>query len=104
MEKNMRKEIDDFFLPCMLNLVSCFPFLGASQNKKAGTDALLDLLSIGSPSAANSSPASDILSLNLENKSSGTAIDGLSSLSSIPTQMSSPSKAAPVVDLLDVQV
>lgn len=73
---------------------------GISQNQKAGTDALLDLLSIGSP-AMNSSSTPDILSLNLESKSSGAPLDRLSSISSMPTQVSSPIGAAPIVDLLD---
>lgn len=74
---------------------------GTSQNKKPGTDALLDLLSIGDLPAANSSQTPDIMSLSLESKTAGGALDGLSSLASIPTQVSAPSAAPPVVDLLD---
>lgn len=74
---------------------------GTTQNQKSGTDALLDLLSIGSPPAMDSSATPDILSLNLESKSSGVPLERLSSVSSMPVQVSSPSGAAPIVDLLD---
>ncbi|KMT07292.1 hypothetical protein BVRB_6g149210 [Beta vulgaris subsp. vulgaris] len=74
---------------------------GTTQNQKSGTDALLDLLSIGSPPAMDSSATPDILSLSLESKSSGVPLERLSSVSSMPVQVSSPSGAAPIVDLLD---
>ncbi|CAO2816563.1 unnamed protein product [Amaranthus hypochondriacus] len=75
---------------------------GASQNQKSGTDALLDLLSIGSPPTTNSASTPDILSLSLESKNSGSPQDQLSSVLPLPVQGSSPSGAAPIVDLLDV--
>lgn len=74
---------------------------GTSQSKKSGTDALLDLLSIGDAPTANNSPSPDIMSLNLENNSSATTQEGLSPLPSIPTKVPTPSGAAPIVDLLD---
>lgn len=49
----------------------------------------------------DSSATPDILSLNLESKSSGVPLERLSSVSSMPVQVSSPSGAAPIVDLLD---
>lgn len=49
----------------------------------------------------NNSSTPDILSLNLESKSSGGSLDRLSSISSIPAQVSSPSVTSPIVDLLD---
>ncbi|KAJ8451657.1 hypothetical protein Cgig2_018291 [Carnegiea gigantea] len=74
---------------------------GTSQNKNRGTDALLDLLSIGNPPVANSSPTPDIMSLSLESKSSGGTLVGLSSLSPVSTQSPASSTATPIVDLLD---
>ncbi|KAL2903197.1 AP-1 complex subunit gamma-2 [Bienertia sinuspersici] len=74
---------------------------GISQNKKAGTDALMDLLSIGSPLDTNSSSTPDMLSLSLESKTSGGALESLSSALTMPAQVSSSSVAAPTVDLLD---
>lgn len=66
---------------------------GTSQAPKAGTDVLLDLLSIGSPPVQNNSTPSDILSSSQDNKSSVVILDGLS-----PT----PSRgAASMIDLLD---
>ncbi|KAK9707352.1 hypothetical protein RND81_07G191700 [Saponaria officinalis] len=77
------------------------PLSGSSQNQKSGTDALLDLLSIGGSSpAANTSAIPDILSLSLESKNSGTTLDGLSSVLSIPKQAPSPNGPAPIMDLL----
>ncbi|XP_021842869.2 AP-1 complex subunit gamma-2 [Spinacia oleracea] len=81
--------------------VDLAPSPSQSGTQKSGTDALLDLLSIGSPTAMNNSSTPDILSLNLESKSSGGSLDRLSSISSIPAQVSSPSVTSPIVDLLD---
>ncbi|KNA06674.1 hypothetical protein SOVF_178800 [Spinacia oleracea] len=81
--------------------VDLAPSPSQSGTQKSGTDALLDLLSIGSPTAMNNSSTPDILSLNLESKSSGGSLDRLSSISSIPAQVSSPSVISPIVDLLD---
>ncbi|KAL9246473.1 hypothetical protein vseg_020003 [Gypsophila vaccaria] len=83
------------------DLSSTAPHPGSNQNQKSGTDALLDLLSIGSSPAANSSAIPDILSLSLESQNSGATLDGLSSVSSIPKLESSPSGTAPMLDLLD---
>ncbi|KAL8142389.1 hypothetical protein V2J09_015421 [Rumex salicifolius] len=72
---------------------------GGIQNNKAGTDVLLDLLSIGNTPVTNSTPTSDILSLTHENKSSSLPLENVASLSSVFTQMSS-NQAAPMLDLL----
>ncbi|ESR51680.1 hypothetical protein CICLE_v10030683mg [Citrus x clementina] len=66
---------------------------GTSQAPKAGTDVLLDLLSIGSPPVQNNSTPSDILSSSQDNKSSVAKLDGLS-----PTPSGG---AASMIDLLD---
>ncbi|XP_074295972.1 AP-1 complex subunit gamma-2-like [Silene latifolia] len=90
------------FLQDLLGDLSASPLpSGSSQNQKSGTDALLDLLSIGSSPAANTSAIPDILSLSLETKHSGATLEGLSSVSSIPKQVSSLSGPAPMMDLLD---
>ncbi|XP_010551552.1 PREDICTED: AP-1 complex subunit gamma-1 isoform X2 [Tarenaya hassleriana] len=71
-----------------------------TQAPKAGTDLLLDLLSIGSPPVAqNSSASPDLLSAAKDNnKSSAALLDVLSS----PTPPSStPAVPAGMVDLLD---
>lgn len=67
--------------------------IGTSQAPKAGTDVLLDLLSIGSPPVQNNSTPSDILSSSQDNKSSVAILDGLS-----PTPSGG---AASMIDLLD---
>ncbi|KAH9605987.1 hypothetical protein KSS87_012269 [Heliosperma pusillum] len=90
------------FLQDLLGDLSSSPLpSGSSQNQRSGTDALLDLLSIGSSPAANTSAIPDILSLSLETKHSGATLEGLSSVSSIPKQASSLSGTAPMMDLLD---
>lgn len=66
---------------------------GTSQAPKAGTDVLLDLLSIGSPPVQNNSTPSDILSSSQDNKSSVAILDGLSPAPS--------GGAASMIDLLD---
>ncbi|XP_058776513.1 AP-1 complex subunit gamma-2-like [Vicia villosa] len=70
---------------------------GTGQASKSGTDVLLDLLSIGSPSTQGNSPGVDILSSNISNKASISPLDDLSplSLSSRAT-----SNAGPMMDLL----
>ncbi|GKV14476.1 hypothetical protein SLEP1_g25355 [Rubroshorea leprosula] len=74
---------------------------GASQTAKAGTDVLLDLLSIGTPPPAQSSSSmSDILSSSHDNKMLLTNLDGLMP-HSLSTPAASPATAAPVLDLLD---
>ncbi|MED6143649.1 hypothetical protein PIB30_007952 [Stylosanthes scabra] len=79
---------------------------GASQTSKSGTDALLDLLSVGSPSAPSGSPAQsnssaiDILSASTSKKASVSTLDDLSSLS-ISSRTTSNTGASPMTDLLD---
>jgi len=85
----------------MVEFVFLFSVSGASQTKKSGADALLDLLSIGEPPVANKSPAADVLSITLESKHSLTTLEGLSPLPSIPRKPPAPNGASPVVDLLD---
>ncbi|KAK7307208.1 hypothetical protein VNO77_40067 [Canavalia gladiata] len=71
---------------------------GAGQASKSGTDVLLDLLSIGSPTAENSSSTVEILSSNSSNKAPVSSLDDLSSLS---LSSRTTSNAAPMMDLLD---
>ncbi|PKI53941.1 hypothetical protein CRG98_025643, partial [Punica granatum] len=69
---------------------------------KAGADALLDLLSIGSTPVPSSSPAVDIFSLTEDKKPPvTTTLDGLSSPSAPPPHAASQPAAAPILDLLD---
>ncbi|RVW47209.1 AP-1 complex subunit gamma-2 [Vitis vinifera] len=75
---------------------------GMTQVPKAGTDVLLDLLSIGTPPPAQSSLSTpDILSSSQDNKMPAPTLERLSSPSSISIQASSPAGAAPMMDLLD---
>ncbi|XVE92470.1 hypothetical protein REPUB_Repub01dG0099900 [Reevesia pubescens] len=75
---------------------------GTSQPPKAGTDVLLDLLSIGtSLPAQSSSSASDIISSSQENKAPLANLNGIVSLTSLSANATSPASAAPMVDLLD---
>lgn len=71
---------------------------GPSQAPKAGTDVLLDLLSIGAPPIQNSSTPSEILSQ--DNKSSVAILDGLSPTPSLSAHTTS-GGAASMIDLLD---
>ncbi|KAH8485018.1 hypothetical protein H0E87_026696 [Populus deltoides] len=73
---------------------------GIGQIQKAGTDVLLDLLSIGTP-LQSSSPTTDILSSNQNDKSPIATLDALSSPSSLSAQATSSARAAPMMDLLD---
>lgn len=77
------------------------PQIGTSSTPKRGTDVLLDLLSIGSPSAQSSSPAADNLTSSQNNKTSVGTIERLSSTSSHSAQVPSPAGTAPMMDLLD---
>lgn len=77
------------------------PSQTGTQNQKTGTDVLLDLLSIGSPPAADTVPDIGILSLGQETKAPVTKPDTLTSLSSGLTQVPSTGGALPVLDLLD---
>ncbi|XVE85029.1 hypothetical protein DITRI_Ditri17bG0059700 [Diplodiscus trichospermus] len=75
---------------------------GASDPPKAGTDVLLDLLSIGTSSPVQSSTSAfDILSTSQANKAPLANLNGLTSLSSLPANATSPASAAPMMDLLD---
>ncbi|KAL3631045.1 hypothetical protein CASFOL_024029 [Castilleja foliolosa] len=87
---------------------------GINQTQKSGTDVLLDLLSIGSPSAQNSSSMLDILSSGQDSKSSGSMLsnlassfapesilDTLASPSAPSAQASSPVGSSSMMDLLD---
>ena len=85
----------NIFVVCL----TLFAFLVAGQASKSGNDVLLDLLSIGSPSAESSSSTVDILSSNSSNKAPvSSSLDGLSSLS-LSTKTTS--NAAPMMNLLD---
>lgn len=84
-----------------------FAILCATQSSKNGTDVLLDLLSIGSPSAPiestsaqSKSSAIDILSQNTSKKAPISSLDDLSSLS-LSSRASSNAGAASMTDLLD---
>ncbi|KAH9627183.1 hypothetical protein KSS87_020729, partial [Heliosperma pusillum] len=89
------------FLQDLLGDLSLAPTQsGPGQNKKSGTDALMDLLSIGSSPTAVTSVNPDILSLSLESKNSGASLEGLSSVPSMPKQVTS-GGTTPIVDLLD---
>lgn len=73
-----------------------------NQVPKASTDALLDLLSIGTPPPTESSLSlSDILSSGQDNKMPAAKLERMSSLSSIAVPSSSPAGPSPMVDLLD---
>ncbi|OIW10555.1 hypothetical protein TanjilG_15927 [Lupinus angustifolius] len=73
---------------------------GAGQSSNSGTDVLLDLLSIGTPSAPSSSSTVNILSSNASIEAPVSPLDDLSSLS-ISSRTTSNAGAAPVMDLLD---
>lgn len=79
----------------------CLPLLGTSQAPKAGTDVLLDLLSIGTPLPVQGSLSTpDILSSGQDNKSPIATLDVLSSPSPFSSQSTS-AGAASMLDLLD---
>lgn len=69
--------------------------------QKSGTDVLLDLLSIGTPPSQNSSPSTELVLINENNKSSVDLLDRLSSPSAPLAQNSSLVVSSPVMDLLD---
>ncbi|KAJ7953650.1 AP-1 complex subunit gamma [Quillaja saponaria] len=76
---------------------------GVHQAPKSGTDVLLDLLSIGTPSVQSSSSTpitQDILSSSQNNKSPVAPLDELSSLS-LSARGASNAGASPMMDLLD---
>nr|GEU67593.1 AP-1 complex subunit gamma-2-like isoform X1 [Tanacetum cinerariifolium] len=70
---------------------------GTTQAQKSGTDALLDLLSIGSAPPQNGSSLPDILSISQDNKTSVSPLDSLSST----TGPSLPAASTAMMDLLD---
>ncbi|KAE8023419.1 hypothetical protein FH972_009113 [Carpinus fangiana] len=74
---------------------------GTNQAPRAGTDVLLDLLSIETPPAQSSSSTPDILSTSQVNKSPVSSLEGLSLSSSLSTRATTPVGAAPIMDLLD---
>jgi hypothetical protein len=81
--------------------VFLFAISGTNQAPRAGTDVLLDLLSIETPPAQSSSSTPDILSTNQVNKSPVSSLEGLSLSSSLSTRATTPVGAAPMMDLLD---
>lgn len=87
----------------MVSLVMIFKLCnvsGATPAPKAGTDLLLDILSIGTPSPAqNSTSAIDLLSTADMNNNSSTALDALSS--SAPPHIATTASAGGMFDLLD---
>ncbi|CAK7333633.1 unnamed protein product [Dovyalis caffra] len=74
---------------------------GADQVQKAGTDVLLDLLSIGAPPVQSSSSTTHILSPTQNDKSPIATLDALSSPSSLSAQATTSASAAPMMDFLD---
>lgn len=89
-----------YILCCSLNH---YQILGTNQAQKSGTDALLDLLSIGTTPALSSFPALDGLSLGQGTDTSVSALAGLASTSTTmhATQPSPLVGKSPVVDLLN---
>jgi AP-1 complex subunit gamma-1 len=82
--------------------------LGATHTSKNGTDVLLDLLSIGSPSAPIESPPAqsnssiiNMLSPSTSKREPISSLDDLSSVS-LSSRASSTAGAASMTDLLDV--
>ncbi|PQQ03943.1 AP-1 complex subunit gamma-2-like isoform X2 [Prunus yedoensis var. nudiflora] len=73
---------------------------GVNHAPKNGTNVLLDLLSIGSPTQSSQS-VSDMLSSSQDNKTPFSPLEGLSSPSSNSIQPTSSAGAAPVIDFLD---
>ncbi|AES96230.1 putative adaptor protein complex AP-1, gamma subunit [Medicago truncatula] len=70
---------------------------GVGQASNSGTDVLMDLLSIGSPSAPSSSSTVDILSLSASNNAPASPLDDLSPL---PPSSRATSNAGSMMDLL----
>lgn len=84
-------------LPTFIACLTLVGILGTGQASKSGTDVLLDLLSIGSPSVPSSSSTVDILSSNTSNK---TPISPLDDLSPLSLSSRATSNAGPMMDLL----
>ncbi|KAK3223281.1 hypothetical protein Dsin_010306 [Dipteronia sinensis] len=74
---------------------------GTNQAPKAGTDALLDLLSIGSSPVQSNPSTPDILSSSQDNKMPIAKLDELSSTPLVPVRSTSAGGAASMMDLLD---
>ncbi|KAL8534094.1 hypothetical protein ACS0TY_010203 [Phlomoides rotata] len=74
---------------------------GTNQTPKSGTDVLLDLLSIGTPTAQSTSPMLDILSSGQDNKRSEGLLDQLAPPSASSAPSSSPIASSSMMDLLD---
>lgn len=92
--------VHQFVKPIYQLLILVLQCLVASHAPKAGTDVLLDLLSIGTPAQSNSSPP-DILSSSKDNKLPVSTSDGLSRPPSQPVHTTSSGGAASMMDLLD---
>ncbi|KAG6426400.1 hypothetical protein SASPL_110623 [Salvia splendens] len=68
---------------------------------KNGTDALLDLLSVGAPTAQSSSSMLDMLSSEQDNKRSEGLLDNFATLSTSSAHASSAVSSSSMMDLLD---
>ncbi|XP_042052994.1 AP-1 complex subunit gamma-2-like isoform X4 [Salvia splendens] len=77
--------------------------VSGTNNKapKNGTDALLDLLSVGAPTAQSSSSMLDMLSSEQDNKRSEGLLDNFASLSTSSAHSSSAVSSSSMMDLLD---
>ena len=74
---------------------------GTNQASKAGTDVLLDLLSIETPPVQSSLSPPDVLSSIQDNKSPVASLEELALPSSLSGQATTPVGASPMMDLLD---
>lgn len=74
---------------------------GTNQATKTGTDILLDLLSVGAPTAQSSSSMLDMLSSDQDNKRSEGLLDNSLSPSASSAQSSSTVVSSSMMDLLD---
>ncbi|XP_057774635.1 AP-1 complex subunit gamma-2-like isoform X3 [Salvia miltiorrhiza] len=72
-----------------------------NQAPKNGTDALLDLLSVGAPTAQSNSSMLDMLSSEQDNKRSEGLLDNFASLSTSSARSSSAVASSSMMDLLD---
>lgn len=88
-------------IPDFLNDDTRVPSLSGKPPSN-GNDILLELLSIGTPTAQNKASTSDLLSTSQNNTPSAAPLQRLTSPSSpFSMQVSSPPANAPVLDLLD---
>ena len=74
---------------------------GTNQASKAGTDVLLDLLSIETPPVQSSLSPPDVLSSIQDNKSPVASLEELALPSSLSGQATTPVGASPMMDFLD---